>query len=72
MEWISYIFGVLIGAVITNLIVYLRTANGTLKIDHSNPERDSYLFEVNDSLNNLSSKKRLILKIDNNADLSQK
>ena len=66
------ILGVAIGAVVTNFIFYLRTANGTLKIDHSNPKKDTYLFEVNDSLDKLGSKKRLILKIDNHADLSQK
>lgn len=72
MEYIIFIFGVLIGSVITNFIIYLRTENGILKIDHSNPEKDSYLFEINDSLDKLESKKILVLKIDNNADLSQK
>lgn len=66
------ILGVAIGSVVTNFIFYLRTANGTLKIDHSNPKKDAYLFEVNSSLDKLGSKKRLILKIDNHADLSQK
>ena len=72
MEYILFIFGLLIGSVITNLIIDLRTADGTLKIDHSNPEKDTYLFEVNDSLDKLGSKKRLVLQIDNEADLSQK
>ena len=44
---------------------------GTLKIDHSNPEKDLYRFEI-DKIEDLSERRVLILKIDNNADLSQK
>ncbi len=44
--------------------------DGTIKIDRSNPEKDVYRLEIDD-LDNLSKKKRVILKIDPNADLSQ-
>lgn len=43
---------------------------GTLKIDHSNPEKDVYRFEI-DNLDELSKMSRITLKIDNAAKLSQ-
>lgn len=47
----------------------LRKESGTLRIDHSNPEKDVYRFEIDD-LDNLSTKKHIVLKVDNTADLS--
>lgn len=44
---------------------------GVLKIDHSDPEKDLYRFEIED-LDKLSKRKMIVLKIDHNADLSQK
>lgn len=67
--WITV--GVLIGSIISNIIFYVRSSSGTLRIDHSNPEKDVYRLEI-DNLYKLSKKKRVILKIDNNAALSQK
>lgn len=43
---------------------------GTLKIDRTNPDKDVYRIEL-DSLDKLPNKKRIVLKIDPNADLSQ-
>lgn len=68
---IAHAIGLVLGSIITNLIFYIRSASGTLKIDHSNPEKDVYRFEVVDSLDKLNNKKNIVLKIDNNADLSQ-
>ena len=42
---------------------------GTLRIDHSNPEKDLYRFDIDD-LDSLTKKKRIMLKVDSNADLS--
>lgn len=46
-------------------------ADGVLKIDHHNPSKDVYKIEIGD-LDRLSKKKRIVLKVDPNADLSQK
>lgn len=63
--------GVIVTGVFSAILVKVRTSYGTLKIDHSNPEKDIYRFDVND-LDGLSNKKRITLKVDNHADLSQK
>lgn len=54
--------GSLIGSAITVVYAFVTTAFGTLKIDHSNPEKDLYLFEIDD-LDKLSNKKILKLTI---------
>ena len=54
-----------------NLIFFNHKPSGTLRIDHSNPEKDVYRFEIDD-IENLHKKKFIVLKIDNDADLSQK
>lgn len=68
-----FCIGMLVGIVVTLIIGFsklLTTARGTLKIDRSNPEKDLYLFEIDD-LDELSKKKRILLNIDRNANLSQ-
>lgn len=68
-----FCIGMLVGVVATLIISFsklLTTARGTLKIDHSNPEKDLYLFEI-DNLDELSKKKRILLNIDHDANLSQ-
>lgn len=66
---LMYILGVAT-SVIINLIFFKRTY-GTLRIDRSNPEKDLYLIEIDD-LEQLTKRKRITLKVDNHADLSQK
>ena len=63
---VAYVLGMLIGR-----FVLTRFNDGVIRIDHSNPEKDVYRIEIND-LDNLSHKKRVMLKVDNNAYLSQK
>lgn len=48
----------------------MRKSEGVLRIDHSNPEKDMYRFEISD-LDGLSKKKHIVLKVDNYATLSQ-
>lgn len=67
MKLLIFLAGVAVGSIVTNC----RKTSGTLRIDHSNPEKDIYRFDIDD-LNGLSKKKRIILKVDNYADLSQK
>lgn len=61
----------IIGSIVVNIYHYMRTSSGTLRIDHSNPDKDVYRIELDD-LDNLSKKKRIVLQVDNNAELSQK
>ena len=72
MEYLFAVIGVLVGLIISNIIFSIRYRKaGTLRIDHSNPEKDVYRIEIDD-LDGLSKKKHIILKVDNNANLSQK
>lgn len=52
-----------------NLIFFNHKPSGTLRIDHSNPEKDIYRFEIND-FDALSKKKRIVINVDNDANLS--
>lgn len=69
-NWLLFLVGIIIGILITLLTVLLSTS-GILRIDHSNPEKDLYRFDI-DNLDELSRRKRIVLKVDNHADLSQK
>ena len=71
MPAIQFLAGLLTGVVIGIVIRLFRKVSGTLKIDRSSSEKDLYRFEI-DNLDDLSKKKHIVLKIDNNADLSQK
>ena len=70
MEVIMLLIGIFAGSLITSIIFFIKSSSGTLKIDHSNPQKDVYRFEIKD-LDKLNKKKYVRLKIDNNADLSQ-
>ena len=70
MEVIMLLIGIFAGSLITSIIFFIKSSSGTLKIDHSNPQKDVYRFEIKD-LDKLNKKKYVHLKIDNNADLSQ-
>ena len=59
-----------VSSIVTMIVMYLTSARGTLRIDHSNPEKDVYRIEIN-NLEDLSRKKRVILDVDNSAILSQ-
>ena len=71
----DFTIGVIVGSftfmIVRLVIEFTVTTYGTLKIDHSNPEKDKYLIEI-DNLDKLSRKKRVSLRIDHKADLSQK
>lgn len=69
-HYIWFLIGTVIGSIVSNIIFYIRTGSGTLRIDHSNPDKDLYRFEIDD-LDKLDSQKKVLLKIDHNANLSQ-
>lgn len=61
---VGFTAGILVGTIITNVNWILKTTKGTLKIDQTNPNKDTYRFEVKD-LDVLSKKKAVLIKIDN-------
>lgn len=70
MEYVLYLVVLAVVTVIVRIVQdKIRTA-GTLKIDHSNPEKDVYRLEIDD-LEGLSKKHKIVLKVDNRANLSQ-
>ena len=72
MEYLFVLIGLLVGSIISSIIFFIRYRTvGTLRIDHSDPVKDVYRIEIDD-LDGLIKKKHVILKVDNNANLSQK
>lgn len=69
MKW--FVLGFVLAILIDVVERLILKPHGTLRIDHSNPEKDVYRFEIN-NLDSLDKKKRIVLKIDHHADLSQK
>ena len=69
MKW--FVLGFVLAILIDVVKRLILKPHGTLRIDHSNPEKDIYRFEIN-NLDSLDKKKRIVLKIDHHADLSQK
>lgn len=66
-----FTIGVIVGAIGYAICQRIFVAHGTLRIDHSNPEKDVYRFEIDD-LEKLNKKAYVEFKIDHHADLSQK
>ena len=70
MEYIFLIIGILLGCIITSLMFFVKSSTGTLKVDHSDPEKDIYRLEIDD-LAELTRSTKIILRVDNNAHISQ-
>lgn len=69
----SYLFftvGIIVGSFISCMINNFKKSYGVLKIDMSDPEKDKYRICIDD-LDKLNKKKKILLRIDHNADLSQ-
>ena len=71
MDILWLLIGLTLYTVLVPVLCYWKTTTGTLRIDHSNPEKDIYRFEIDD-IDKLGKKNRIMLKIDHHADLSQK
>lgn len=71
MIFLWFGLGVIAGGVTTAIICRIRSRRGVLRIDRTDQNKEIYRFDVGD-LETLSKRKRLILRIDNHADLSQK
>lgn len=64
--------GIAIGMFVSYMVLIGKTAYGTLRIDHTNPEKDLYRIDIDGNFDNISKEKRIVLKVDNDANLSQK
>ena len=69
LYWVAFAIGILTGGGIMYALLSLRIV-GTLRVDRSNPAKDVYRFDIDD-LDGLSKKKKILLKVDNKANLSQ-
>lgn len=70
MGFMIFIAGVLAGSIMYAIMQGIFVAHGTLRIDHSDPEKDIYRLEIGD-LDKLNRKSYIELKIDHHANLSQ-
>lgn len=69
MIYLAFLGGVILGAIIANIIRFERTSFGELKID---PKEDICQVRLNTEDVIKTKKKKIVLKIDHQADLSQK
>lgn len=65
---IMFFLGVLFGFILRSLV---KRPSGTLLIDKNNPDKDLYRFDIN-HLSEIDKRKYILLKVDPNANLSQK
>ena len=70
MEIVLYVVVAIASGFIVHMWHKSQKASGTLRIDHRDPNKDRYLFDIDD-LDALDNKKRIVLTIDHNAVLSQ-
>ena len=70
-SYLFYIVGIIVGSFISCMINNFKKSYGVLKIDTSDPEKDKYRICIYDDLDKLNKKKKILLRIDHNADLSQ-
>lgn len=60
----EFILGLIAGLLVSVLAWLTKITVGTLKIDHSNPDKDVFKFEIDD-LTSLTKKKFVFIKIVN-------
>lgn len=60
----EFILGLVAGLFISSFVWFTKVTVGTLKIDHSNPDKDVFKFEIDD-LTSLTKKKFVFIKIVN-------
>ena len=70
MEYLWCLIGMCIWAIVVYITNRMRRADGILRIDHTSPEKDLYRFEI-DNLDKLSTRSRIVLRVDNDAKLSR-
>ena len=66
--WLMFIFGAIVGFLLACLFA-LRLLVGTLRIDHDNPEKDVYRFDVTD-IDALAKRKYILLQVESDSHFS--
>lgn len=66
--YLIFLVGVFVGSILSNILLHFRAGHGVLSIDH-HLEKDMIRFELDDFPS--SRTKKIILKVDHNANLSQ-
>ncbi len=66
--YLIFLIGVCVGSILSNILFHFRAGYGVLSIDH-HLEKDMFRFELNDFPSGRTRK--IILKVDHNATLSQ-
>lgn len=66
-----YLLGMVVGVILSCIAHTTVGCFGVIKIDHNDPGKDIYRLELKE-LDDLPKQKYIVLKVDNNADLSQK
>ena len=69
--WLYYLLGMVVGVILSYIAHTTVRCFGVIKIDHNDPGKDIYRLELKE-LDDLPKQKYIVLKVDNNADLSQK
>lgn len=70
MVAVATLMGIIVGYILCYIFLVPKTF-GTLRIDHTNPEKDVYRIDI-DELDKLVETKKIVLKVDNHANLTQK
>jgi hypothetical protein len=60
---IAWIFGALVGAFITLIIVRKHTSHGTLVVDLTDPEKDVFRLILDEDLESIAEQKHVRLKV---------
>ena len=68
---LGIIIGAIGGFVFTFMIYFGRVTFGTLRIDRHDPDKDIYRYDIRGDIADLPKKKKIVLRIDPDADLSQ-
>ena len=72
MEGVTFVLGLMIGALLFYVFVDRKKASGTFVIDTTDPMKDICRFEMDESLNSIYTKKHIMLKVRVIEDNSQK
>ena len=74
MKIIIFVLGVVLGLVIAIILKKCRCVNpsGTIRVDSSDPDGPFLFLELNEDLNAICSKDKIVCKIDNSSYISQK
>lgn len=63
--------GLVIGAAVSTLFMHFRAGHGTLHVDHSDPKKDTYRFNL-DRLDELDKKQIFIMRVKHDTNATQK